>query len=176
LKSAVVAVERVEPMIRLVRGHRVLLDRDLAVLYGVEVRVLVQAVKRNRIRFPEDFMFQLNRDEADSLRSQIVTLKAGRGKHRKFLPYVFTEQGVAMLSSVLRSARAVRVNIGIMRAFVRLRQLVSVNQQLAGKLKELEGRIENHDEKFEAIFDAIKELMTPPKETPLKIGFKAEKK
>ena len=110
LEMAVMPVEWIEKKIYLIRGHKVMLDSDLAKLYGVSVKVLNQGVKRNINRFPEDFMFQLTKEEYDSLRSQIVTLKKGRGKHRKYLPYVFTEQGVAMLSSVLRSERAIQVN------------------------------------------------------------------
>jgi phage regulator Rha-like protein len=118
----------------------VLLDSDLAEMYGVETKVLNQAVRRNLNRFPADFTFQLNKNEYDALRSQIVTLKSGRGQHRKYPPYAFTEHGVAMLSSVLRSDRAVQVNIEIVRAFVRLRQLLSSNEELAGKLAALERR------------------------------------
>jgi hypothetical protein len=136
-----------------------MLDADLAVLYGVEVKVLNQAVKRNIERFPEDFMFQLTAEEAATLRSQTVTLKPGRGRHRKYLPYAFTEQGVAMLSSVLRSRRAVLVNIEIMRAFVRLRQMLASHADLARKLEALEKK---YDAQFKVVFDAIRELMAPP--------------
>ena len=129
--QGVVPVERIESAILAIRGRRVLLDSELAALYGVEVKVLNQAVKRNIERFPADFMFQLSAEEAAPLRSQIVTLKVARGLHRKYLPYAFTEQGVAMLSSVLRSPRAVQVNIEIMRAFVRLRQMLQQNADLA---------------------------------------------
>lgn len=129
--SALVPRERIEQTILVIRGHRVMLDTDLAKLYGVATRVLNQAVKRNRTRFPMDFMFQLTAEEATSLRSHIVTLKPSRGQHRKHRPYVFTEQGVAMLSSVLHSERAVQVNIAIMRAFVRLREMIGSNKALA---------------------------------------------
>lgn len=125
--SAVVSMEHVAQMILLIREHKVMLDEDLAALYEVEVKVLNQAVKRNIERFPDDFMFQLTAEEAAPLRSQNVTLKTGRGKHRKYLPYAFTEQGVAMLSSVLHSDRAIHVNIEIVRAFVRLRQMLASN-------------------------------------------------
>src|SRR4030043_299374 len=124
-KSSVIPVDRIEKSILQIGGKKVMLDADLAELYGVETRVLVQAVKRNLERFPEDFMFQLSKEEADFLRSQIVTLKKGRGQHSKYLPYAFTEQGVAMLSSVLNSERAIQVNIQIMRAFTALRQMIS---------------------------------------------------
>jgi hypothetical protein len=146
-----------------------MLDEDLANLYGVETRALVQAVKRNLDRFPADFMFQLSPDEAESLRSQIVTSK-GRGG-RRYPPYAFTEQGVAMLSSVLRSKRAVQVNIEIMRAFVRLRQILASHAVLARKLNELEKK---YDSQFRAVFDAIRQLMSPPVEKRPPIGFVTE--
>ena len=130
-----------------------MVDDDLAELYEISVKVLNQAVKRNRSRFPEDFMFQLTSEESDSLRSHFVTLKTGRGRHRKYLPFAFTEQGVAMLSSVLRSKRAVQVNIEIMRAFVRLRQMLASNAQLARKLADLEKK---YDAQFKEVFDAIR--------------------
>lgn len=136
--GSIVSVERIERAILFIRGHKVMLDRDLADLYGVETRVLLQSVKRNLNRFPGDFMFQLTVEESAALRSQIVTLKGGRGQHRKYLPYVFTEQGVAMLSSVLRSKRAIQVNVEIMRAFVRLRRMLASNEELSRKLAALE--------------------------------------
>jgi hypothetical protein len=153
------------------RGHKVLLDEDLATLYGVEIRVLVQAVKRNAARFPEDFMFQLSGPEWAALRSQSVTLKAGRGQHRKYRPYAFTEQGVAMLSSVLRSGRAIAVNIQIMRAFVRMREMLASNTALSRKLDELERKYQHHDEAITAILSAIRELMNPPVPKRRPIGF-----
>jgi ORF6N domain. len=162
-----------ENLIYQIRGQRVMLDGDLAALYGVEVRALNQAVKRNKERFPEDFMFQLNRDEASQLsRSQIVILK--QGEHRKYLPYVFTEQGVAMLSSVLRSPRAVQVNIEIMRTFVRLRQWLASNVELTKRLNDLE---QKYDDQFKVVFEAIRELMAEPesdeKSARREIGFHA---
>lgn len=157
-RHAVVLRDQVESRIVYLRDQKVLLDADLARLYGVETKVLNQAVKRNIERFPDDFMFQLTDDEAESLRSQDVTIKTGRGRHRKYLPYAFTEQGVAMLSSVLRSRRAVLVNVEIMRAFVRLRNLLSSNAVLARKLATLERK---YDSQFKVVFDAIRELMTP---------------
>lgn len=161
--------ERIESRIHAIRGHRVMLDSDLAELYGVPTKVLNQAVKRNAERFPEDFMFQLAQDEADSLRSQIVTSN-GRGG-RRYLPYTFTEQGVAMLSSVLNSPRAIQVNIVIMRAFVRLRGMLASHEELARKLAALERKYDAHNEQIKAIFGAIRALMEPQK-TPLrKIGF-----
>lgn len=148
-----------------------MIDQDLAKLYGVETRVLNQAVRRNIGRFPDDFMFQLAKEESDSLRSQIVTLKGGRGQHRKYPPYVFTEQGVAMLSSVLNSESAVKVNIEIMRAFVKLRQMLASNADLARKLSALEKK---YDAQFKAVFDAIRQLMTPPTPKRRQIGFRKE--
>jgi phage regulator Rha-like protein len=155
-----------------------MLDQDLASLYGVASRVLIQAVKRNLDRFPDDFMLQLTWDEADALRSRFVILERpaeaqakapGRGQHRKYPPYAFTEQGVAMLSSVLRSDRAVQVNIEVMRAFVRMRQILTSHADLARKLDALEKK---YDTQFKAVFDAIRELMTPPPAPPHgKFGF-----
>ena len=162
-------MESIERAILLLRGHRVMLDPDLAALYEVSVKRLNEQVARNRDRFPDDFMLQLTREEADSLRSQIATLKTGaRGQHRKYLPYAFTEQGVAMLSSVLRSPRAVQVNIEIMRACVRLRRMLQTNTDLARKLDALEAK---YDAQFKVVFQAIRELMTPPDKRRRKIGF-----
>ena len=165
--------ERIERSIFLLRGQKVMVDDDLAELYEIPVKVLNQAVKRNRSRFPEDFMFQLTSEESDSLRSHFVTLKTGRGRHRKYLPFALTEQGVAMLSSVLRSKRAVQVNIEIMRAFVRLRQMLASNSQLATKLADMEKK---YDAQFKVVFDAIRQLMTPPQPKKRKIGFLVEEK
>jgi phage regulator Rha-like protein len=167
-----VTTDRIEEAILLVRGHKVLVDADLAALYGVETRSLVQAVKRNIQRFPSDFMFQLNQDEFAALRSQIVISKGKGG--RRYLPYVFTEQGVAMLSSVLNSERAIQVNIAVMRVFVRLREFVATHKELAAKLKELEERIQDHDVKIVTIFDAIRQLMAPPDRPKKRIGFEVK--
>ncbi len=153
-----IPVEIIERKIYLIRGHKVLLDRDLAELYGVETRVLNQAVRRNLERFPEDFMFSLSREEIMNL-SQIVI--SSRIKHAPSV-FVFTEQGVAMLSSVLNSGRAIQVNIAIMRTFVKLREMLSSNRELAQKLKLLENRIQKHDGEIKAIFDAIRQLMAGP--------------
>jgi hypothetical protein len=155
-----VAVEVIEGKILIIRGRKVMLDRDLAELYGVEVGQLKRQVRRNMERFPGDFMFRLSEEENNSLRSHFGTLK--RGKHSKYRPYVFTEQGVAMLSGLLRSKRAVLVNIQIMRVFVKLRQLLLTHKELALQVAQLERRIEGHDEEISAIFDAIRELMKPP--------------
>jgi len=135
-----------------------MIDDDLAELYQIPTKRLNEAVKRNSARFPNDFMFQLNKEEAISLRSQIATSKIGRGGHRYF-PYAFTEQGVAMLSSVLRSSRAVAVNVAIMRTFVRLRQLFASNKELAEKVAEMEKK---YDKQFKIVFDVLKQLMGPP--------------
>ena len=138
-----------------------MLDSDLAQLYQVPTFRLNEQVKRNRIRFPADFMFQLSPEEFEILRSQAAILRLGHGKHRKYMPFVFTEQGVAMLSSVLSSERAVLVNIEIMRAFVLVRDLMVGNKELAGKLAELERKYEHHDTQFKLVFDAIREIMAP---------------
>jgi len=168
-EPSLVPVERIEGAILLMRDKKVMLDADLASLYGVDTRVLVQAVKRNLDRFPVDFMFQLSKEEVDFLRSQIVTLKRGRGQHSKYLPYAFTEQGVAMLSSVLHSPRAIQVNIEIMRAFVRLRRMLASHAELARKLDALEKK---YDVQFKAVFDAIRQLMTPPEPKRRPMGFR----
>lgn len=213
MEEKLVPLARIERAIRILRGQKVLLDEDLAVLYGVETRSLIQAVKRNKDRFPEDFMFRLTEDEVAFLRSQFVTLESsrdeangrsilrsqsviletdtaptepdvrrgasvalrasdGRGRHRKYLPYAFTEQGVAMLSSVLRSPRAVQVNIEIMRAFVRLRRMLETNAELARQLAALEKK---YDGQFRVVFDAIRQLMAPPGKPKPQIGFRGEK-
>jgi len=169
--SGPLPADRVERRIVQVRGHKVMLDADLAELYGVSTKVLNQAVSRNRARFPVDFMFQLTADEHAALRSQTVTLQRGRGQHRKYLPYAFTEQGVAMLSSVLRSQRAIQVNIEIMRAFVRLRQMLLSHGDLARRVDALEKK---YDTQFKAVFDAIRELMTPAAPRRRPVGFRVE--
>ena len=161
-------VERIETRILTIRGHRVLLDADLAEMYGVPTKRLNEAVRRNLTRFPDDFMFQLTAEEVDSLRSQFATLKTGRGQHRKYFPYAFTEQGVAMLSTVLSSERAIQVNVAIMRAFVQLRGMLTSNAELSRKLNALERK---YDAQFKVVFEAIRELMEPPKKERRKIGF-----
>jgi len=153
-QKSFVPAKRIEQSILLIRGQKVMLDTDLAALYGVEAKQLKRAVRRNISRFPKDFMFELTKDEYQSLRSQFGTLK--RGEHSKYLPYAFTEQGVAMLSSVLRSKRAVQVNIEIMRAFVRLRKMLASNVALARKLTALE---KNYDEQFKVVFESKKVVL-----------------
>jgi hypothetical protein len=169
--SEAVSLSTIAQSIHYVRGQKVMLDTDLARLYRVETKALNRAVLRNRDRFPADFMFQLTAEEQEVLRCQIGTLKTGRGKHRKFLPFVFTEQGVAMLSSVLRSKRAVLVNIEVVRAFVRLREMLSSNADLARKLAVLEGK---YDRQFRVVFDAIRHLMSPRTTAGRPIGFTAD--
>ena len=153
------------------RGEKVLLDVDLALLYGVESKRLKEAVRRNIDRFPEDFMFELSKEEWDSLRTQIATLKGGRGQHSKYPPFAFTEQGVAMLSGILNSPRAVETNIAIMRTFVALRKLMETNKDLATKIRQLERK---YDERFKLVFDAIQKLIKQEKEAR-PIGFKIGK-
>jgi ORF6N domain len=162
-RSAVIESKAIISNILVIRGHRVLVDSDLAALYQVETKALTRAVRRNAERFPGDFMFQLAAEESGSLRSQFGALKTGRGRHRKYAPCVFSEQGVAMLSSVLNSERAVQVNIEIMRAFVRLRETVSTHKDLARKLIALESR---YDRQFKVVFDAIRGLMKEPESKP----------
>ena len=160
-----IPAERIENKILLIRGEKVMLDKDLARLYRVETRALIQAVKRNMERFPEDFMFQLTKKEFHILMSQNVT--SSWGGTRK-LPYAFTEQGVAMLSSVLKSKRAVLVNIQIMRAFTKLRQMLLTHKDLRRKIESVERK---YDQRFKVVFEAIRQLMTPPEKPSRRIGF-----
>jgi len=177
-ERSLIPLERIEQSILLIRGQKVMLDRDLAYLYGVTTKVLNQAVKRHKDRFPEDFMFQLTMEEGKiwwtevrggGLRSQIVTLK--RGQHIKYRPYAFTEHGILMLSSVLNSERAIKVNIEIMRAFVRLRQILASSRELSKRLDELEKK---YDAQFKIVFEAIRQLMTAPEPKKRPIGFLVE--
>jgi hypothetical protein len=170
-KDLPIPAHLIERRIYLIRGQRVMLDADLAELYEVPTKSLNLAVRRNRSRLPKDFMFQLDTAEADALRFQTETSKTGRGG-RRYRPYAFTEQGVAMLSSVLRSERAVQVNIAIMRAFVRLREILTTHRDLARKLDDMEKR---YDAQFRVVFDAIRELMAPEPIPPKRqIGFKTD--
>ncbi|MCP9494537.1 MAG: ORF6N domain-containing protein [Pyrinomonadaceae bacterium MAG19_C2-C3] len=168
--SVLVPIEIIEQRIYLVRNQKVMLDQDLAQLYEVENRTLIQAVKRNLDRFPEDFMFQFDAEEAEAMRSQFVTASKRNVRYR---PYAFTEQGVAMLSSVLRSKRAVQVNIVIMRAFVNLRQVLMSNEELNRKLTTLEKK---YDAQFKVVFDALRNLIETPVPPSRQIGFKIDKK
>jgi phage regulator Rha-like protein len=167
--KSLIPIERIEGLILLIRGHKVILDADLAALYGVETKQLIRAVKRNLPRFPDDFMIQLNEEESENLRFHFGTSSQWGG--RRYPPYAFTEQGVAMLSSVLRSKRAIQVNIEIMRAFVRLRRILASHADLARKLDSLEKK---YDTQFKVVFDVIRELMKPPETKKRPIGFLVE--
>jgi hypothetical protein len=170
-KQSIVPQERVERSIHIIRGKKVILDADLARLYGVTTKRLNEQVRRNIRRFPDDFRFRLTEDEFQLLRSQFATLDKGRGRHSKYLPYVFTEHGVAMLSSVLHSDRAIQVNIDIMRAFARLRELLATHKELARKLDDLEKK---YDAQFRVVFGAIRQLMLPSEPSKKEIGFKVK--
>lgn len=166
-KPLLIPVSRIDQSILLVRGHRVLLDRDLAKLYGVETRALNQAVRRNRDRFPEDFTFSLTREEIRRISQFVISSRLKFSNH----VFAFTEQGVAMLSSVLNSQRAIQVNIEIMRAFVRLRHALLTNRELSQKLAELERKLKTHDAQIQAIFEAIRQLMLPSESPHKEVGF-----
>jgi putative lipoic acid-binding regulatory protein len=185
MSKEIIPAEQIALRIRHFRGEKVLLDFDLAALYGVETRVLNQAVRRNADRFPADFMFQLSGKETETL-SQLVTpsvpghdvsnssqivMSSGKYRGKRYRPYAFTEQGVAMLSSVLNSESAVKMNIAIMRAFVQLRRALETNRELARKFSELERRIDKHDAEIAAILEAIRQLMAPPEKARREIGF-----
>src|SRR3981081_948380 len=174
MTNEIIVIRQVAKVIRVIRGEKVLLDFDLAPLYGVTTGNLNKAMRRNRERFPSDFMFQLTAAEAESLIFQFGRAK-GRGG-RRHRPYAFTEQGVAMLSSVLNSSRAVKVNIAIMRAFVKLRETLETNRELARKFAELEKRVGKHDAKIDAILEAIRQLMAPPEKPRREIGFHVREK
>jgi len=175
MAKSLIPVDRIQQSILFIRDQKVLLDKDLARLYGVANGQLIRQVKRNQSRFPDDFMFRLNKDELEALIFQIGTSKpTGRGG-RRTLPYAFTEQGVAMLSSVLNSQRAIEVNIAIMRAFVRLREVLATHKDLARKLEEIERQLGQHNEQFRIVFDAIRQLMAAPPDPPKrKIGYRAD--
>ncbi len=185
MSKEIIPAEQIALRIRHFRGEKVLLDFDLAALYGAETRVINQAVRRNADRFPADFMFQLSSEEAATL-SQVVTpsvaghnvpnssqivMSSGKYRGKRYRPYAFTEQGVAMLSSVLNSESAVKMNIAIMRAFVQLRRALETNRELARKFSELERRIDKHDTEIDAILEAIRQLMAPPEKPRREIGF-----
>ena len=168
MKKELIAIEKIEEKIFLIRNQKVMLDFHLAELYDISTKVLIQAIKRNANRFPYDFMFQLAQEEYDNLRSQFVTSSWGG---RRYLPYAFTEQGVAMLSSVLHSERAVLMNVAIMRTFVKLREILSTHKELAQKLAELEEKISQHDAEIQNLFQAIRLLMKPCDKSKHPIGF-----
>jgi phage regulator Rha-like protein len=170
-----VPLERIQQAILLIRGKRVMLDADLAQLYGVSTKRLNEQVKRNRDRFPEDFMFQLNPTEVNNLRSHFATSKRGRGG-RRYAPYAFTEHGAIMLAAVLSTPRAMQVSVLVVRAFVRLREILTTHKALAHKLAELESKIETHDEAIRSLVSAIRQLMAPPAAGQKKIGFQLREK
>ncbi len=169
--KSLVPIEVIEKKILLINGQKVMLDSDLSALYGVTTKRLNEQVRRNLKRFPADFIYQLSQEEFESLRSHFATLKSGRGKHRKYMPYVFTEQGIAMLSSVLNSDRAIDVNIQIMRTFVKLREMMSSHKDLSRKLAELEKK---YDGQFQIVFEAIKQLIEVEEKPKRKIGYVRE--
>jgi hypothetical protein len=183
----IIPVESIQQAIYLIRGQKVVLDKDLAGLYGVTTKRLNEQVKRNRERFPIDFMFQLTLEETEALKSQITTsyvdpnrsqFATGSQKHRdpRYLPYVFTEHGAIMAASVLNTPRAVEMSLFVVRAFVKLREMVTTHRALAQKLAELEGRLQNHDETIRSLVVAIRELMTPPTLPRKSIGFQVKEK
>lgn len=170
-ETKLILVDQIEPLIHEIRGQKVSLDSDLAKLYGVETKALKRTVKRNIERFPSDFLHQLTADEFDSLRYQFGTLKSGRGQHRKFLPFAFTEHGAFMAAGLLNSPRAVEVSVFVVRAFVKLRQLVLAHKDLAGKLDQLERKVGSHDEAIKQLVAAIRQLMAPPDPPKKELGF-----
>jgi len=174
MSKEIVPARRIAQSIRWIRGQKVLLDYDLAALYGVQTKNLNKAVKRNADRFPGDFMFQLTREELRSLRFQIGTSNDRGGL--RYRPHAFTEQGIAMLSSVLNSERAIKVNIAIVRAFVKLRHMLDKNRELAQRFSELEQRVGKHDEEIAAIIEAMRQLMAPPEKPRREIGFHVREK
>jgi hypothetical protein len=173
-QNLIISEETISDKIYFIRNQKVMLDRDLALLYGIETRVLKQAVKRNISRFPGDFMFELTDVENDSLRSQIVTLKKGRGQHQKYLPSVFTEHGVLMLSSVLNSDKAIQTNIQIMRIFTKVRQMLLDTTDLKIDIMQIQKKLENHDKNIELVFSYLDELTDKKENTRprTKIGYK----
>ena len=176
LKSrSLIPIERIENRIFLIRGQKVMLDADLAELYGVTTKRLNEQVKRNRARFPEDFMFQLTASETELLRSQIATSKKGRGG-RRYAPFAFTEHGAIMLAGVLNTQRAIEVSVFVVRAFNRLREMLATHKEVAYKLAELERKLVTHDEAIRSLMDAIRQLMTPPIKKRRPIGFRMEEK
>ncbi len=171
-----VPMERIADKIYLIRQTKVMLDFDLAELYGVPTKALKQAVRRNQERFPSDFLFELSQKEFANLRSQIVTSSSPQWGGSRYRPMAFTEQGVAMLSSVLRSKRAIQVNIAIMRVFAQLREILTTHKELAHKLADLEQHIQAHDEQIQAIFEALRQLMSSPETSRKKIGFEVKER
>ena len=175
-QNALIPAERIAQAIFVIRGQKVIIDADMAELYEVTTKRLNEQVRRNLERFPQDFMLQLSQEEWDALRSQFATLKTGRGQHRKYLPYAFTEHGAIMAATILNSPRATEVSVYVVRAFVRLREVLASNKELALKLSELESRIgrklDSHDQAIAGILNAIRELMRPPEPAKKRpIGF-----
>lgn len=168
-KQSLIPMEQISEKILLIRGQKIILDRDLAELYGVETKILKRAVRRNLERFPQDFMFELNKDEQSSLRYHFGTLN--RGEHAKYLSFAFSEQGVAMLSSVLKSKRAVEVNILIMRAFVKMRELLYSDKSLAHKVEKLETQMEVQGKSLQQVIQIVSQLLEQPEPEPKNIGF-----
>ncbi len=176
MSKEIIPIDRIGHLIFVFREQKVMLDSDLADLYGVSTGHLNRAVKRNTGCFPPDFMFQLSTEEVHFLKCQFGISKPGRGGRRRSTPFASTEQGIAMLSSVLNNERAIKVNIAIMRAFVKLRQMLDVNRELAVKFSELERRVDKHDEDIAAILEAIRQLMAPPEKARREIGFHVREK
>ena len=171
-KKLLLAEEAIVNKIYLIRGQKVMLDRDLALLYGVETKVLKQAVRRNLKRFPKDFMFAMTKKELENWRSQIVTSNSGELMGLRYAPYCFTEQGVTMLACILKSDRAIAVNIRIIRIFVKMREMINANKDILLKLEQLEKKVTGHDEDMQVIFSAIKQLLHPPAKPRTRIGFR----
>ncbi len=172
MTSAPIPAQQIAQSILLLRGHKVLLDADLAVLYGVTTKRFNEQVRRNRARFPADFMFQISEADWDSLRSRFATLKAGRGQHRKYLPYAFTEHGAIMAATILNTPRATDVSVYVVRAFVRLREVLGAHKELARRLDQLERKLGTHDQAIAGILEAIRQLMAPPEPAKKRrIGF-----
>ena len=165
------SIDEIAQRILIVRGKPVLLDADLAAFYGVTTKRFNEQVKRNLARFPEDFMFQLNAMESAALRSQFATLKVGRGQHRKYLPYAFTEHGSIQAATILNSPRATEVSVHVVRAFIELRNLVAGNKELTSKMKRLERKVESHDQAITGLIDSMRQLLAPPDPKKRPIGF-----
>jgi phage regulator Rha-like protein len=172
IKTLIIPEEKVISKIYFIRGQKIMLDKDLAELYGVETKVFNQAVRRNIERFPDDFMFQLTQEEWNSLRSQFVTLEKGRGKYSKYLPFVFTEQGVAMLSSILNSKTAIQINIQVIRVFTKMRELMSTHKDILLQLEKFEKKFSKYDEDIALVFEHLRQLFNPSQPPRRRIGFK----
>ncbi len=171
-KSILLADEVIMNKIYMIRGQKVMIDRDLAELYGVETKVLKQAVRRNTERFPEDFMFEMNKEEVENWRSQMVTSNSGDKMGLRYSPFCFTEQGVTMLSCILKSKRAITINIQIIRIFTKLREMIIAHKDILLKLEQLEKKVTGHDQNIQMIFEALKQLLNPPQMPRRRIGFR----